>query len=419
MMRKIIILFLLLSTLIVNAQEDKTVTLTVSGTGKTLEEAKTNALRSAIEQAFGAFISSKTEILNDNLVKDEIVSVSNGNIKNYNVITQTEIPNNGFAITLNTTVSIDKLTTFAQSKGVSIEVNGELFAANITQQELNEKAELIALKNILNTSNELLKKSFDYTIESNDKPIAVQNNTEVFNIPLTVKIKLNKNYTNFNEYFFQSMSKLCISIDEIKTYEDLGIKKDLIILFDSRGNPNYLFLRNKKSFDELNNFIFNIYKSILNFNIFDGNKSINGLYPDSEIDIFRIYLGSTIQQNYEYYEEPSLISNNTGFNFQKPYSKAYPNYGKKEINLSNYINLKTNPDTNKRFKLDKKIYFKFNKLAILNFNNFDFYKILKRDSKNEFPDYFFNENLIAVLIFNDLKTIDELKKLSKYSIKIN
>jgi hypothetical protein len=130
-------------------------------------------------------------------------------------------------------------------------------------------------------------------------------------------------------------------------------------------------------------------------------------------------LGSTIQQNYEYYEEPSLISNNTGFNFQKPYSKVYPNYGKKEINLSNYINLKTNPDTNKRFKLDKKIYFKFNKLAILNFNNFDFYKILKRDSKNEFPDYFFNENLIAVLIFNDLKTIDELKKLSKYSIKIN
>ena len=49
----------------IHAQDDKTVTLTVSGTGKTLEEAKKNALRSAIEQAFGAFISSKTEILND------------------------------------------------------------------------------------------------------------------------------------------------------------------------------------------------------------------------------------------------------------------------------------------------------------------------------------------------------------------
>ena len=59
------------------------VTLTTSGTGKTIEEAKNNALRSAIEQAFGAFISSKTEILNDELIKDEVVSITSGNIIKY------------------------------------------------------------------------------------------------------------------------------------------------------------------------------------------------------------------------------------------------------------------------------------------------------------------------------------------------
>ena len=37
------------------AQDDKTVTLVVSGQGKTQDEAKQNALRSAIEQAFGGF----------------------------------------------------------------------------------------------------------------------------------------------------------------------------------------------------------------------------------------------------------------------------------------------------------------------------------------------------------------------------
>ena len=42
---------------------DKTVTITVSGSAKTQEEAKQSALRSAIEQAFGVFISSKTEKL--------------------------------------------------------------------------------------------------------------------------------------------------------------------------------------------------------------------------------------------------------------------------------------------------------------------------------------------------------------------
>jgi hypothetical protein len=51
---------------IVFAQDaDKTVTIIVSGSGKTQDDAKQNALRSAIEQAFGTFISAKTEILND------------------------------------------------------------------------------------------------------------------------------------------------------------------------------------------------------------------------------------------------------------------------------------------------------------------------------------------------------------------
>ena len=72
----IILSFIALTINAFSQTAEKTVTLVVSGQGKTQDEAKQNALRSAIEQAFGMFISSKTEILNDNLVKDEIVSVS-------------------------------------------------------------------------------------------------------------------------------------------------------------------------------------------------------------------------------------------------------------------------------------------------------------------------------------------------------
>ena len=52
------------------------VTLTTMGDGATLEEAKNNALRNALEQAYGAFMSSSSIILNDELTKDEIVSVT-------------------------------------------------------------------------------------------------------------------------------------------------------------------------------------------------------------------------------------------------------------------------------------------------------------------------------------------------------
>jgi hypothetical protein len=67
-MKKIILsIYLLFSiNLICFAQEaDKTVSITVSGSGKTQDEAKQSAFRSAIVQAFDAFQSSKTEILNN------------------------------------------------------------------------------------------------------------------------------------------------------------------------------------------------------------------------------------------------------------------------------------------------------------------------------------------------------------------
>ena len=47
---------------------EKTVLLTVSGQGSSLDNARQSALRTAIEQAFGTFISAKTEILNDNMM---------------------------------------------------------------------------------------------------------------------------------------------------------------------------------------------------------------------------------------------------------------------------------------------------------------------------------------------------------------
>ena len=243
-MKKLLLLIALFLSLAINAQDsDKTVTLTVSGTGKTLEEAKINALRSAIEQAFGAFISTKTEILNDNLVKDEIVSVANGNIRKFDIISQVEIPNNGYAMTLNATVSISKLTSFAQSKGVTIEIKGGLFAANIIQQELNEKAELISLKNILNISSKLLKKSFDYSIETKGTPTL---NNGKYDIPLKITVKLNKNFYQFRKYFINSLSGLTMNESEIANYEEIKkpigqliVRKDTITFQENMKKLKY------------------------------------------------------------------------------------------------------------------------------------------------------------------------------------
>ena len=77
----------------VYAQNQNDVTLIVSADGDSKEEATKVALRSAIEQAYGTFVSANTTILNDELVQDEIVTVASGNIKDYKEITCKQMPN--------------------------------------------------------------------------------------------------------------------------------------------------------------------------------------------------------------------------------------------------------------------------------------------------------------------------------------
>ena len=86
------------------------VTLVVSGDGETKDKAINIALRSAIEQAYGTFVSANTTIVNDELTRDEIVTISNGNIKGYKELSSMQVGGKT-AVTLEATVSISNLIT--------------------------------------------------------------------------------------------------------------------------------------------------------------------------------------------------------------------------------------------------------------------------------------------------------------------
>ncbi len=229
---KKIVLLLGIVTLLANvsfAQDDKTVTLTVSGQGKTQDEAKQNALRNAIEQAFGTFISSNTEILNDELVKDEIVSVSSGNIQNFEVISEVQIPDGGYATTLKATVSVTKLTSFIESKGGEIEFKGSLFTFNIKQQMLNEKNEQQAVSDLLIVTKELIDKSFDYSISSGT-PEVINGNNESWSIPIKITVNTNANFLNMYAYLVKTLKSISLNESEVQDYNSLS-KEVFIIEF--------------------------------------------------------------------------------------------------------------------------------------------------------------------------------------------
>lgn len=221
-MKKLILIISLIFTLKANSQQiNRTVTLVASGQGKTKEEARQQALRSAIELAFGTFISSKSEILNDNLVKDEIISIANGNIQKFDIISEVELPSVGYATSLKATVSVTNLTSFVESKGVAVEFKGGILAVNIKQQILNEQNEIKSMQNIANTCKRILDLSCDFEI-IRGQPKQKSNDNNIWAVPISINVRFNKNIEKFNQYLINSIIGLSMSLEEVNQYNQLG-----------------------------------------------------------------------------------------------------------------------------------------------------------------------------------------------------
>jgi hypothetical protein len=268
-MKRLIFIFIIFFNIHGIAQEDKAVTLVVSGQGKTQDEAKQNALRSAIEQAFGTFISSKTEILNDNLVKDEIVSVANGNIQNFEIISEVKIPNGGYATSLKATVSVSKLTSFVQSKGIAVEFKGSLFAFNVNQQVLNEKNEIKAIDDLCTVVRTLSDISFDYAIKVSE-PVAVNASNEKWRIPMYISVSANNNLLSIATYIKKTLKGLSLSIDEANNYIKLGKLVYPISFAANENEYDYILLRTQKGVMKLVNQLYYFNHSIQNFTVSNG-----------------------------------------------------------------------------------------------------------------------------------------------------
>lgn len=162
----------LLLSYTVMAQKVDEVTLVTSGSASTEQEATLVALRSAIEQTFGTFVSSNTTMVNDELIKDEIVSISNGNVKNYEKLSSNVLSNGHVSVSVKATICISKLISYAKSKGSSAEFAGQTFAMNIKLKELREKNTITAIKHMVDECIILAKDAFDFQIELGEAKVA-------------------------------------------------------------------------------------------------------------------------------------------------------------------------------------------------------------------------------------------------------
>ena len=221
-MKKTLLIFALLLCGVLGLSANPTVTLTVSGQGTTKEEATANALRSAIEQAYGVFVSANTTILNDELIKDEIATVASGNIEDFQEISCVVTSEGETFVTLSATVAISKLQAYAKSKGSSTEFAGATFAMNMKMRELNKENEQKALVNMYYQLQELAPNVFDWELNVGYPTIQADKN---YKVPMTLTAKPNDASEAFYNILTNTLNSLSLTPTEIEEYNQVGLAK--------------------------------------------------------------------------------------------------------------------------------------------------------------------------------------------------
>ena len=238
------------SSLFVFAQDaEKNIIITASGRGKSKEDAKRAALRSTIDQVIDVFFPSKSELLKDQFIKDQIIAAGNGNIKSYTLLKESQLPDNSWSLTLKAEVSVTKLASFIEAKGISTEFNGGIFAMNIKQQLLNEQSEIKAINEMIDLIQKYMESSFDFTINSGE-PKSADEESKNWKIPITVTAITNKNIDFCASHCIKTLQSLSLSDEEVSNYKNLN--KAIFNVAVKYNGTNYLFyLRKNSSFSAL------------------------------------------------------------------------------------------------------------------------------------------------------------------------
>lgn len=129
-------ILLILSTTVGHAEEpEKTEKVVATGYGVNADKAKENAVRNAVEQVIGTYVTSDTIVKNSQLVKDEVLSFSGGYVKETRVISQKQ-DNDGLSVVqIEATVVSTKLKRKLESLNIATKQvdGGSLFGESFSK----------------------------------------------------------------------------------------------------------------------------------------------------------------------------------------------------------------------------------------------------------------------------------------------
>lgn len=211
--------------------------ITVTGMGATLESAEKQALASAIRQAVGAYMDSKTIIENEEVIQDRILSVSNAFVEKYEVVGQPKKSSDGLIeITILAKVKTNQVVqALKENNLLSGEVAGQNLWAEASTKVMNAQDAVAMLeakfpeltKSVLTMTpldkegNPFLTNDTNGHPQPNTAPAIVEEDPARGKATLTWFIEYGVNKSFYNETYFPLINKCLTAIfgtePEIKT----------------------------------------------------------------------------------------------------------------------------------------------------------------------------------------------------------
>lgn len=240
---KIIFLLLIMSSGIAPYSKAQEIKVVSTGQGVTEDEATKTALRSALEDAYGTFISSSTKIENNVLVSDEIVSLTQGNIHKYDVINSIQLVNGLYSVTVESLISLNKLAAYCQNQGMSVSFNGKAFGMELKIREFNRQNEIKILKDLANQIILMPCNLYDFKLQTTEP----KQKEGVISIFVLITPHPTSNMASVSKFCESTLKSISLTKDERRLYNKLGIPYHEVHLYSF---PNYSYTYKPSAFDK-------------------------------------------------------------------------------------------------------------------------------------------------------------------------
>ena len=247
-------------------QNESSVSVVAFGIGKDQNEAIYYAKISALEQIFNSYISSETVIMNDSLVYNKILTITNGNIEKIEILSSREAKD-GIIVTIKLFASRSKLVSFCKNIGLNVTLNGSTFADNFTIKLKNQENEIKILDTFFKKIDREIPNIFDFKLAVSD-PIK-DPDSEKFGIKITSDFYVNKNLDLILQTLLDLLKGLSIDKSELGEYKKLNLDYYPIII-NTKSINGFCYLRSKESQTKLIYF-FNEISDFLNQHVIQRN----------------------------------------------------------------------------------------------------------------------------------------------------